>query len=166
VRDRHTLRAVLFDLDDTLFDHRHAARSALFVVYGQHAAFTARAFSDLERAHTALLQDLHEHVMAGTLDLDDARVERFRRLLLPRASRRTTISRSRRQLRIEPPTLPHDSRLPARQRSWLRSDRACDSASCRTTCFRSNKRRCGNGLAGYIDALVVSERQAWPSRIP
>jgi putative hydrolase of the HAD superfamily len=80
VRERHTLRAVLFDLDDTLFDHRHAARSALSVVCRQHAALATQAFSDLERAHAHVLQELHEQVMAGTLDLDDARAERFRRL--------------------------------------------------------------------------------------
>lgn len=74
------LRAVLFDLDDTLFDHRLCARMALSELYGAHAAFQARAFDDFERMHARFLEELHRRVIAGDLALDDARRERFRRL--------------------------------------------------------------------------------------
>jgi putative hydrolase of the HAD superfamily len=74
------IRAVLLDLDDTLFDHRHGARQALEAVRGAHACFSSIAPADLERRHSEILEALHLQVLAGTLRLDDARRERFRRL--------------------------------------------------------------------------------------
>jgi HAD superfamily hydrolase (TIGR01549 family) len=75
------VRAVLFDLDDTLFDHAGCARDALTAVQGLHPRLAATSFDALERTHAALLEDLHGDVMLGRLPLDDARRERFRRLL-------------------------------------------------------------------------------------
>jgi putative hydrolase of the HAD superfamily len=74
------VRAVLFDLDDTLFDHRQCARSALAGVRGMHAAFRAVEEPQLEAAHAVILEELHLEVLAGRLDIDAARIERFRRL--------------------------------------------------------------------------------------
>ena len=72
--------AVLFDLDDTLFDHRHCARTALEAVHGAHDCFRAIPFEVFAAAHAALLEELHAGVMLGELDVDSARLERFRRL--------------------------------------------------------------------------------------
>jgi HAD superfamily hydrolase (TIGR01509 family) len=74
------IRAALFDLDDTLFDHRHCARAALAGVRGCHPCFATLTPADLERSHGHILEDLHLEVLAGRLALDAARVERFRRL--------------------------------------------------------------------------------------
>ena len=41
-------RAVLFDLDDTLFDHRGCSRDALASVQNSHDALGAMALDDLE----------------------------------------------------------------------------------------------------------------------
>jgi putative hydrolase of the HAD superfamily len=79
-RGAHVIRAVLLDLDDTLFDHRHGARQALESVRGAHECFASIAPADLERRHSEILEALHLQVLAGTLRLDDARRERFRRL--------------------------------------------------------------------------------------
>ena len=49
-------RAVLFDLDDTLFDHRSSARAALAEIHRQHAA--AVAFAEFERHHVHFLEEL------------------------------------------------------------------------------------------------------------
>lgn len=76
------MRAVLFDLDDTLFDHRHCSRTALEGVHGGHEDFRRMSFVEFERAHGALLEELHHDVMLGRVHVDDARVERFRRLFL------------------------------------------------------------------------------------
>jgi HAD superfamily hydrolase (TIGR01549 family) len=76
------IRAVLFDLDDTLFDHRHCARAALEALRTTHACFAAISATEFERTHGQLLDDLHARVLAGEIGLDDARVERFRRLFL------------------------------------------------------------------------------------
>lgn len=75
------LRAILFDLDDTLFDHRHGARQALAAVHRAHACFAALEFDRFERAHAEHLEALHIQVLAGHTQIDEARTERFRRLL-------------------------------------------------------------------------------------
>jgi pyrimidine 5'-nucleotidase len=74
------VRAVLFDLDDTLFDHDGSARSALEAVRDCHECFTRLTRAELESAHAALVEELHGEVLGGRLNLDAARLERFRRL--------------------------------------------------------------------------------------
>ena len=74
------LRAVLFDLDDTLFDHRICARTALTTLYEAYDAFRNRPFADVERLHASFLEALHVRVTSGELPLEQARRERFRRL--------------------------------------------------------------------------------------
>ena len=74
-------RAVLFDLDDTLFDHQGCARDALAAVQRQHDALRTLPFESLERAHAGFLEELHLEVMLGRVPLETARIERFRRLL-------------------------------------------------------------------------------------
>ena len=74
------IRAVLFDLDDTLFDHQYCSRAALAGVRAMHPGFEQMDGEELERAHSRLLEALHLDVMVGRLHPDVARVERFRRL--------------------------------------------------------------------------------------
>lgn len=71
-------RAVLFDLDDTLFDHRRSARAALRHVHRAHAS--AVDFDAFERHHARFLEEMHLEVLAGRLGLDDARRARFRKV--------------------------------------------------------------------------------------
>jgi HAD superfamily hydrolase (TIGR01549 family) len=71
-------RAVLFDLDDTLFDHRRSARAALTEVHRVHGRGTD--LDAFEREHTVSLEVMHLEVLAGRMGLDDARRERFRRV--------------------------------------------------------------------------------------
>ncbi len=74
------LRAILFDLDDTLFDHRLCARTALTTLYEAYEAFRSRSFAEVERLHAGFLEELHRRVTSGELPLDYARRERFQRL--------------------------------------------------------------------------------------
>jgi putative hydrolase of the HAD superfamily len=73
-------RAVLFDLDDTLFDHRRSARAALQAVHLRHAADLD--YAEFERHHGIYLEEMHVEVLAGRIGLDDARRERFRKVFL------------------------------------------------------------------------------------
>lgn len=75
-------RAVLFDLDDTLFDHAGCARCALEAVHRGHGAWAHTPFEDFERAHARILEVLHQDVIAGRRSIDDAREARFRQLLV------------------------------------------------------------------------------------
>lgn len=74
------VRAVLFDLDDTLFDHQQCSRTALTGVRGLHACFASVDPEALEREHAGILERLHLDVIGGRLPLEAARVERFRQL--------------------------------------------------------------------------------------
>lgn len=74
------LRAVLFDLDDTLFDHQECSRCALSGVRDLHPGLAALAPDELERHHARILEELHVRVSTGELPLEQARLERFRRL--------------------------------------------------------------------------------------
>jgi len=68
------IRAVLFDLDDTLFDHRHGARQALAAVRTGHDALIRLDPADFERRHAEILEVLHLRVLAKEIGLD---VKRF-----------------------------------------------------------------------------------------
>ena len=75
------MRAFLFDLDDTLFDHRHCTREALVVVRDYLAPLGTLTTQVLEERHSIVLEEMHQRVIAGELDVDAARKERFRRLV-------------------------------------------------------------------------------------
>jgi YjjG family noncanonical pyrimidine nucleotidase len=76
--DKSVARGVLFDLDDTLFDHRRSARAALSEVHRVHGRGTD--LDAFERAHATYLEVMHLEVLAGRVGLDEARRERFRRV--------------------------------------------------------------------------------------
>jgi HAD superfamily hydrolase (TIGR01549 family) len=73
-------RAILFDLDDTLFDHRVCARTALTMLHEGYEVLRGRPFAEVERLHASFLEELHPKVTSGELPLEQARQERFRRL--------------------------------------------------------------------------------------
>jgi HAD superfamily hydrolase (TIGR01549 family) len=78
----HDVRAVLFDLDDTLFDHRHSCRSGLAAVQQNFQRLQEIPLDEVERGYMALLEESHPNVLQGVIALEEARVERFRRLFL------------------------------------------------------------------------------------
>jgi len=75
------VRVVLSDLDDTLFDHRHATRNALARVREATPGLDRWSLDDLDDRHRDLLEAMHLEVLAGRVSIDDARAERFFRLL-------------------------------------------------------------------------------------
>lgn len=75
------MQAFLFDLDDTLFDHGHSTRVALGAVSRHLPALAALPLDTLEERHGLVLEDLHQQVLSGALDIDTARIVRFRRLV-------------------------------------------------------------------------------------
>jgi putative hydrolase of the HAD superfamily len=77
---RRPIRAVLFDLDDTLFDHEFCSRCALEIVRSSYECFKQLAPDVLAHTHARILDELHPEVTSGNLDLALARTERFRRL--------------------------------------------------------------------------------------
>jgi putative hydrolase of the HAD superfamily len=161
------VRAVLFDLDDTLFDHAACSRDALEAVQGCHAGLHAMAFAELERAHSEFLELLHVDVMVGRMPLDVARRERFRRLF-NRAGVRpdaalvaTTAETYRNRYREVWRAVPGAARLLALVRERARV--AIVSNNLRVE-PREKLRVCG--LEPFVDALVVSEEIGVPKPDP
>ncbi|MEO6222345.1 MAG: HAD-IA family hydrolase [Vicinamibacterales bacterium] len=72
---------LLCDLDDTLFDHDRATRDSLANLRCNHQVLTCWSLEELDARHRVLLEALHLDVLAGRLLMDDARRERFARLL-------------------------------------------------------------------------------------
>jgi putative hydrolase of the HAD superfamily len=81
VTDRAPLRAVLLDLDDTLYDHSGTSRAAMQVLYGACGALQSRAFDECAAEHARILEELHLLVITGRASVEHMRAERFRRLL-------------------------------------------------------------------------------------
>jgi len=151
-----TTRAVLIDLDDTLFDHRGSARAALTEVHQRHAAQVA--FAEFERQHTHHLEVLHLDVLAGRRSIDDARRERFRRVF-------GGVGAALDERGV-------DAVAAAYRRAYMHARRALDGAAALLEAIRPHARIAivsNNlldeqqeklqfcGLAALVDVLVVSE---------
>jgi putative hydrolase of the HAD superfamily len=151
-------RVVLFDLDDTLFDHASAARAALMGVHGTHACFARRGFDDFAADHAEFLEALHLRVVAGEIGIDEARIERFRRLFA--------------QAGVEAGRQLLEQTAAAYRRAYLDARRPIDGARDLLAALkpvaaigivsnnlldeqREKVRECG--FEPFIDALIVSE---------
>ena len=70
--------AILFDLDDTLFDHQHASGMALTVM---HAAYAPDLpFAPFAIKHAEILEHFHARFLDGEFTLAEARVARMQTL--------------------------------------------------------------------------------------
>jgi HAD superfamily hydrolase (TIGR01549 family) len=74
---------VLFDLDDTLFDHAATARAALAATAAGRPALHGVPLEALYQRYSELLEELHPRVMRGEIPYLVAREQRFARLLAP-----------------------------------------------------------------------------------
>lgn len=74
---------ILFDLDDTLFDHVGTARAALAATAAGWPALHGVPLEALFQRYSELLEELHPLVMTGRLSYLAARQQRFARLLAP-----------------------------------------------------------------------------------
>jgi len=73
------IKAILFDLDDTLFDHKHASREGLRSVWKRYTCFQEMTLDEFELEHRKLLEKVHySQVLSGRLSVEEARAERFK----------------------------------------------------------------------------------------
>jgi len=77
------LTTVLFDLDDTLFDHIATARASLRASAAPLSFFQAVDFESFYQLYSELLEEYHALLMAGRYSYEEARRLRFERLLAP-----------------------------------------------------------------------------------
>lgn len=80
------LKAVFFDLDDTIFDHLYSTRQGLLAVCRAYPCLQERPVDELFADYTRLLDEVHLRVLEGELTIDEARIERFSRFLQIHAS--------------------------------------------------------------------------------
>ena len=95
------VRAVLFDMDDTLFDHRHSSRSGLMAMQQRYPCFQQTTIDELEQAYILLLEEIHLQVLLGEMNLDQARIVRMERLFaqFDEQSSRATVEEATRMFR-------------------------------------------------------------------
>jgi phosphoglycolate phosphatase-like HAD superfamily hydrolase len=74
-------RAVLFDLDDTLFDQQTHRREGLSALAKSIPELAQTSLRKLEDAHEVHLQRTHGAVLDGSLSVADARMARMRGVL-------------------------------------------------------------------------------------
>ncbi len=77
------ITTLLFDLDDTLFDHMATARAALAATAASRPTLRQVPLAELYQRYSELLEELHPLVMTGQLTYLAARQLRFQRLLAP-----------------------------------------------------------------------------------
>jgi putative hydrolase of the HAD superfamily len=70
-------RAVIFDLDDTLFDHYHSVQSGLAALQNTYPNLQSYPLADLTQTYVELVEALHVQVLQGLLTNDQARIQRM-----------------------------------------------------------------------------------------
>jgi len=73
-------KAVFFDMDDTIFDHSLTCRAALARLRRTEPPLRGLSLDALWREYGRLLEEVQPDVLSGRLTIQEARVERFRRL--------------------------------------------------------------------------------------
>jgi len=79
---KNVLQLVLFDLDDTLFDHQHSRRCGLLALQHAYPPLDCLPIADLVAEHERQLTASYDQVLDGTVSLAVNRLERFRRLFV------------------------------------------------------------------------------------
>lgn len=74
------VRAVLFDLDDTLYDHLHSARQGLLGLSKRYPYMQAITLAELEQRFSEILELTHTKMLQGDMNQDEARCIRFQHL--------------------------------------------------------------------------------------
>jgi len=158
-------RAVLFDLDDTLFDHAHATRAALAGLQASEPALGVWDSAELERRHATILEAMHVEVLAGRVSIERARAERFRRLLLEADAvdridaRATDLARSYRET-YESAWRPVPGALPLL--AAIKEDGLAVAVVTNNLTAEQTMKIERVGLAPLVDALVTSEAVGAP----
>jgi putative hydrolase of the HAD superfamily len=151
------VRAVLADLDDTLFDHRHATHAALGVLHAEVPAFRTWAREEFASRHSEMLELMHQAVLSGQMTIEAARIMRFQRLLDAAASVPANASdlarRYREQYEAAWQAVPGAIALAtALKRAGVAFVIVTNNV---TSEQRLKLDRCG--LRPYVDALITSE---------
>ena len=155
------VNAVLFDLDDTLFDHRHARMAALRAVRADLRPLARFPLARLDRTYEQILTEIHfSQVLTGKISLEESRALRMTTFLsefgievLPAEVRRLLRTRQT-AYRLQRRAVPGAIAL-------LRFLRASETAvGVVTNNLRSEQEEKlrTTGLDRWVDSLVCSEQ--------
>jgi putative hydrolase of the HAD superfamily len=79
------IKAVFFNLDDTIFDNRYSVREGLRVVWSRFTSFHELSIDDMEKEYLTILEEMRfSHVIFGKLTQTEVRNEIFKYLFLNR----------------------------------------------------------------------------------
>ncbi len=78
--DNTRVKAVLFDLDDTLFDHKFSCQKGLTALQEKLPQLKTAPLEELEREHDKLLSVDYDRVLDGKISIVDATTQRIRKL--------------------------------------------------------------------------------------
>jgi len=162
------VRVVLTDLDDTLFDHDRATRTALQRVLADDPAFTNWTLDDIDRCHRDLLERFHLEVLAGRLSTDEARISRFRCLLecAGAAEAETRAVSTAASYRQEYETCWHPVPGAAALLSAVKSSGAAVAVVTNNSVLEQRQKLARLGLAAWVDHLVTSEEMCCSKPAP
>lgn len=149
-------KAILFDLDDTLFDHRRASRLALVAM---HAAYAPDLpFEAFAIKHAEVLETFHAHFLTGELTLDEARVARLQTLFaaFDRQLDVDTLERAARLYREQHQANRHLVTGAIELLDALRGHCRLGIVTNNSTAEQIEKLRALN-IANYFDTVVISE---------
>ena len=148
--------AILFDLDDTLFDHRRASGIALGAMHAAHAPDLP--FAAFASRHAEVLEDFHRRFLAGELTLDEARLARMQTLFAD-FDREIDVATAERAARLYREQHQANRSLVAGARELLEvlSNRCrLGIVTNNSTIEQTEKLRALN-ISSYFDAVVISE---------
>lgn len=77
---RTRVRAVLFDLDDTLTDHQNCSRAGLIALQNEYPCLAKADIDQLVRENLLILNECHRDLLAGHLSAEDAKIQKYIRL--------------------------------------------------------------------------------------
>ena len=152
------IKAVLFDLDDTLFDHRYCTRTALSHLQDKYECFRRATLDEFETEHMKLLDELMNAVLPGTLSIEEARTERFRRAFV-KFNAKAEAGESKIAAGIYRKMYEESWRLSSGALPFLKSLNKKYKIGIITNNLRSEQeeklKRCG--IEHFIDVMVTSE---------
>lgn len=67
------IKTVMFDLDDTIFDHKYSRQCALRMLQNDNQRFSEIPIEALEQAHGKLLQMNNKKILHGSLSIEESR---------------------------------------------------------------------------------------------
>ncbi len=76
------IQAVIFDLDDTLFDHYHSVQAGITALQKTTPNLQKQTLDDLTSTYVDLVESLHIRVLQKQLTLDQARTQRMQSFFL------------------------------------------------------------------------------------